>query len=571
MTHIFNDPKNFVDESKAGFLLANQHLVIGVDGGVVRASGTPRGEVAIVVGGGSGHYPAFGGVVGQGLAHGAAMGNVFASPSAQQIYKVAKQAENGAGVLFCFGNYAGDVLNFKQAEQRLRDEGIDCETVVVTDDIASADKAEQEKRRGIAGDLAVFKAAAFAAEQGMDLSRVKKFAIRANLATATLGIAFGGCTLPGSKEPLFSVRKGFMEIGMGIHGEPGLEEQPMASASEISKILVSQLLEERPSGANRATAILSGLGAVKYEELFLLYKFIVSDLEAAGISVLQPEVGELVTSFDMAGVSLTLHYLDDDELLQAWSAATETPGYKKGSINPAKQSLRSVADSEASAHLVKGGAASHQDALLALKVFDAIESLMEEKLEMLGEIDSIAGDGDHGIGMQRGTAAAKDAAAAAVAAGAGLKDLLQQASDAWSDKAGGTSGAIWGVILGSLAKAADNELPTTKEQLAAGFQLAILNVQEFGKAQVGDKTMVDALLPFAAVLSSSVDSGLDLKTSWKKAADAAIQAANETKDFVAKVGRARPHAEKSLGTPDPGALSLALIAVAAASVLGEQK
>src|SRR5690625_411392 len=204
MAFILNDPADFTDELTAGFSRAYSSWVIQVPGGVVRATAVPEGQVAVITGGGSGHYPAFAGLVGPGLAHGAAMGNIFASPSAQQVYSVAKAAHSGGGVLLTYGNYAGDVLNFNQAQERLRAEGIDCRTVVVTDDIASASADEMHKRRGIAGDLFVFKTAAAAAEAGKSLEEVAETASLANAMTRTLGVAFSGCTLPGAEEPLFT-------------------------------------------------------------------------------------------------------------------------------------------------------------------------------------------------------------------------------------------------------------------------------------------------------------------------------------------------------------------------------
>src|SRR5690625_4667341 len=196
MAFSFNDPADFADELTAGFSRAYSNWVTPVSGGVVRATTVPKGQVVIITGGGSGHYPAFAGLVGPGLAHGAAMGNIFASPSAQQVYNVAKAAHTGGGVLLTYGNYAGDVLNFTQAQERLNAEGIECRTVIVTDDIASAPASESEKRRGIAGDLFVFKCAAAAAEAGKSLDEVVEVATLANEMTRTLGVAFSGCTLP---------------------------------------------------------------------------------------------------------------------------------------------------------------------------------------------------------------------------------------------------------------------------------------------------------------------------------------------------------------------------------------
>ena len=563
MTYLHNDPKDFAAESHEGFALAFSSWVVPVRGGVVRKMRAKPKEVSVVIGGGSGHYPAFGGLVGKGLAHGAAMGNVFASPSAQQIYNVAKSASNGGGILFSYGNYAGDVLNFNQAQERLISEGFEVETVVVTDDIASASKDEIEKRRGIAGDLIVFKAACWAAEQGKTLAEVKKFTALANSRTRTIGVAFSGCTLPGAKAPLFSVEDGLMEVGMGIHGEPGLYKLPRPNADELAKILVDQILGDLPEGidprGSKAALILSGLGSVKYEELFVLYRKVFEILDQAGVEVIEPEVGELVTSFDMAGVSLTLCWLDS-QLEQSWKAPASAPAFRKGTIQGSDNDEVSIFDpTQTSQIFVKGTEVSVAGSQKILAAFSEIKKVIDASFEELGRIDAIAGDGDHGIGMQRGVLAAHEALLNAVENKAGAASALNAAADAWSDVAGGTSGVIWGVILSSIASELDNEGEITIEQISLGVAKALQNVQNFGKAQVGDKTLIDTLDPFSRSISSSVTSGKSFSDSWASAALVAEQAAESTKDLLPKIGRARPHAEKSLGTPDPGALSLALI------------
>ncbi|NJQ08377.1 dihydroxyacetone kinase family protein, partial [Streptomyces lonarensis] len=336
MTHLHNDPADFADEALAGFAAAHAARVRPVDGGVVRAHGTPAGQVAVVIGGGSGHYPAFAGLVGRGLAHGAAAGNVFASPSARQVRSVATAAHGGAGVLLLFGNYAGDVLHFGEAAQRLTADGIPTETFAVTDDIAAAPPGERRDRRGIAGDLPVFKAAAAAAEQGLPLAEVLAAARHADARTRSFGIAFGGCTLPGADAPLFTVPEGRMAVGLGIHGEPGIGEAPLPTADEAAELLVETLLAELPDGVDspagrRAAVLLNGLGAVTYEELFVVYRTVARLLGEAGVRIVEPEVGELVTSFDMAGVSLTLTWLDD-RLADLWAAPADTPAHRKGAL-----------------------------------------------------------------------------------------------------------------------------------------------------------------------------------------------------------------------------------------------
>jgi dihydroxyacetone kinase len=563
MTFLHNEPQDFAAESHEGFAAAFSSWVAPVRGGVVRRVRPQSGQVAVVIGGGSGHYPAFGGLVGAGLAHGAALGNVFASPSTQQIYNVAKSASNGGGILFSYGNYAGDVLNFNQAQERLRSEGFEVETVAVTDDIASASKDEIQKRRGIAGDLAVFKAAGWAAEQGMTLKEVTAIANRANDRVRTIGVAFSGCTLPGATQPLFTVEEGTMEVGMGIHGEPGLYKMDHPSADDLADIMVELVIADLPAGVTpkgaRAAVILSGLGKVKYEELFVLYRRVSQLLEAHGVTVVEPEVGELVTSFDMAGVSLTLFWLDE-ELEQAWLAPTSTPAYRKGSVAGNASDAQAFFDPAAVEQtLIAGTDVSIAESKKVAQAIHLARELVDKEVDEFGRIDAIAGDGDHGIGMQRGVVAADKAAQAALEGKAGAAALLFSAADAWSDFAGGTSGVIWGVILSSIAAEIDNEGEITKSQLALGFKKALQNVKNFGKAEVGDKTLIDTLEPFALSFEKAVSEGKTFTESWAAAAQVAMQSAEATKDLLPKIGRARPHAQKSLGTPDPGALSMAMI------------
>ena len=569
MSYLVNDPADFVAESLIGFVAAHGNLIRGVEGGIVRASGTPRNEVAIVIGGGSGHYPAFSGLVGPGLAHGAAMGNVFASPSTQQIYSVAKAAENGAGVLFVYGNYAGDVMNFTAAQQRLRSEGIACDTVTVSDDIASAPAEQWQARRGVAGDLAVFKAASFAAAAGKTLPEVKEITDLANSHTFTLGIAFSGCTLPGAKEPLFVVPDGMMAIGMGIHGEPGLKSQPAGTAKDIAHLLVSRLLVERVPGVDDVAVILSGLGSVKYEELYVLYGHIHALLTDAGLRVVEPDVGELVTSFEMAGVSLTLHYLAGD-LSSAWKTPAYTTAYRKGAVAAREGTAVShtATPAQEPATVADASPASQASASLIARMGQEAARIITTHADELGRLDAIAGDGDHGIGMTRGVLAASRRGSELVAAGAGAYTVLRGMSDAWSNDAGGTSGAIWGVIIDSLAQAATDSSAYDLASIAAGLTLANDRVQEFGGATPGDKTLVDALAPLAEAFARAVSDGHDLAQASQVATQAAMDGARQTENMVARRGRSKTHAEKSLGTPDPGALSLALIAQGLAEIGG---
>ncbi len=561
MTRLFNDPAAFTDEMTEGFVAAHGHRVRQVPGGVVRSTATPPGRAAVVVGGGSGHYPAFAGLVGPGLADAAVVGNVFASPSAQQVVAVAKAADHGGGILLMYGNYAGDRLNFDAAQERLRGDGYAVETVRVTDDIYSAPETDSGKRRGIAGDLVVFKVAGAAAAEGRSLAEAAALARRANDRTRTMGVAFSGCTLPGATEPLFTVPDGRMAIGLGIHGEPGLEEAALPAADELADLLVNRLLGERPDGAGtRAAVLLNGLGSVKHEELFVVYRTVARRLAAEGVTIVAPEVGELCTSFDMAGVSLTLAWLDD-ELERLWLAPADAAAFHRGTVALVpEQRATTEAAVEVRQQVAPADDASRAAAGTVVAVLAAIADTIDVHADELGRIDAVAGDGDHGIGMQRGARAAAAAARDAAGDGAGAGSTLAAAADAWADRAGGTSGALWGIALRRIAQTLGDTGRPAPATVARALHAARQGICAAGGAELGDKTMVDALIPLDTAFDAAVRDGAGHTGAWDAAATAAEKAADNTRNLLPRRGRARPHAERSLGTPDAGAVSLSLIA-----------
>lgn len=561
MTKIFNDPSEFAEEALAGFCDLHSDLVRQVPGGAVRRYRPARPKVSVLAGGGSGHYPAFAGLIGSGFADGAVVGNIFTSPSAQQAYAVAKAAESGAGVVFTYGNYAGDVMNFGMASERLAAEGIAVENVLVTDDIASAPPSDIAKRRGIAGDFLVFKVMGAAAESGADLTEVVRLGRKANDRTRTIGSAFAGCTFPGADAPLFTLPEGQMGLGLGIHGEPGLHDTNLPSARELGQEVVARVLAETPPGAGqRIAVILNGLGSTRHEELFVLWGTVAPLLRAAGYTLVMPEVGELVTSLDMAGVSLTVTWLDE-ELEPLWVAPAETPAYRRGnSVRPDGAIAREEAsDGGTSAAAFVATDASRDYAAACVAAIGAARTLLHDAEERLGRMDAIAGDGDHGRGMVRGVDAAAEAAAAALEAGAGAGDVLSAAGDAWADKAGGTSGVLWGAGLRAFGERVGNTAAPDGTGLAGAVSAFAERIVQLGKAEIGDKTMVDALLPFVDTFERRAAEGQEPGRAWQEAANAAAAAAEATAGLLPLKGRARPLAEKSLGTPDPGATSLAMI------------
>ncbi|MGW8379285.1 dihydroxyacetone kinase family protein [Streptomyces sp. ODS28] len=591
MTRLFNDPASFTEDMVTGFAAAHAEHVRAVHGGVVRATPGAQGKVAVLTGGGSGHYPAFCGVVGPGFADGSVIGNIFTSPSSAQAHSVAVEADRGGGVLFLFGNYAGDVMNFGLAAQQLNAEGIPAQCFAVTDDIASAPADDADRRRGIAGDFTVFKTASAAAEEGASLEEVVRVAERTNALTRTLGVAFDGCTLPGQDEPLFTVPEGKLGLGLGIHGEPGVRESALGTAEELAHTLVEGLLAERPADAgDRVAVILNGLGSTKYEELYVVWGTVSRLLAEAGLTLVRPEVGELVTSLDMAGCSLTVTWLDED-LERLWLTPTDTPAFRRGDAGfarsasphegvgsrsagaervgtPERQPQAQPAPSGTPAQGGQGGGAptatpaqgaGADTAAYAVRALHTAQTLLHQEADALGRLDAIAGDGDHGRGMCKGVDAALAAAQRVHGEGAAPAAVLATAGEAWAAEAGGTSGALWGAGLRALGAGLPADREPTPAELAEAAKAALTAVTALGKAEPGDKTLVDALHPFVTAFTRELEAGAAPGKALATAATEAHTAAEATADLVPRLGRARPLAERSVGTPDPGAVSLAAV------------
>ncbi|MBB4687834.1 dihydroxyacetone kinase family protein [Amycolatopsis jiangsuensis] len=555
-------PETFKQQWLDGFVTAYGRTVRKVPdayGVVRRAEPENPGKVAVVIGGGCGHYPAFAGLVGPGLADGAVVGDVFTSPSAEQVYRTARAADRGAGVLFGFGNYQGDVLHFGLAARRLAAEGVASRTILVTDDVASGPPSAPERRRGVAGDFLVFKIAGAAAERGYDLDAVHAVAAKANARTRTFGVAFGGCTLPGAGRPLFTVADEEMELGLGIHGEPGTRTVGRLSAAELADELVDGLLPELPEGDGRVVALLNGLGRTKYEEMFVTYTRVHERLAQAGVSPVHTEVGEFVTSLDMAGVSLSILVLDD-ELAELYADPCDTPGYRTSGVTLTTVEPESTVD---------GWSVDESPGTSVVdRVLTAGLRSIEEHEEELGRLDAVAADGDHGLGMTRGMRAA---VAAARRAPDTVSGALLAAGTAFADAAGGASGALYGVLLAETG-AGLNDLPAgeiTTEVLADAVDGAVRAFTELGKAEPGDKTMLDAIEPFRITLREQV--GGDVVQAWRKASAAAVTAADETAHLRPAKGRAARLAQRSEGHPDPGAVSFSLLVTAVGEELGKDE
>jgi phosphoenolpyruvate---glycerone phosphotransferase subunit DhaK len=316
MKKLINDPREFVNEMLDGLLKAHPGELSFAGGDrhcIVRADAPVSGKVALATGGGSGHLPVFLGYVGKGLLDGCAVGDVFASPNAEQMLEVTRGINGGKGVLYIYGNYGGDVMNFDMASEMAAMEDIEVRTVLVKDDVASAPAAEFERRRGVAGMVFAFKVAGARADENGSLEEVERVARKALANIRTIGVALSPCTVPAAGRPTFTIGDNEMEIGMGIHGEPGMRREELKTADQVAGRMTQAILDDMPVAAeDRVAVMLNGLGATPPEELYILYRRVHDILISRGAVVHRAYVGEYATSMEMAGASLTVFKLDDE-------------------------------------------------------------------------------------------------------------------------------------------------------------------------------------------------------------------------------------------------------------------
>ena len=327
MKKFLNQPESFVDDMLQGIYAAHPRKLAFVAGDprcMVAAARVP-GKVALATGGGSGHLPLFLGYVGTGLLDGAAVGGVFQSPSADQMFEVTKAIHQGAGVLYIYGNYTGDILNFDMATEMAELENIEVVSVVGNDDVASSPPGQEHKRRGVAGIFFVFKAAGAAAAEGMPLAEVRRVAEKAKAATRTMGVALSPCIVPEIGHATFTLGDQEMEIGMGIHGEPGIRRGPLLAADLVVEEMMRPILAEHALAHGDEVAVLvNSLGATPKEELYILYRKVAAMLAERGVSVFHAYIGEFATSMEMAGASISLLFLDE-ELKRLVAAPADSP------------------------------------------------------------------------------------------------------------------------------------------------------------------------------------------------------------------------------------------------------
>lgn len=569
MRKIINSPDHVVSEMMEGYISAySKYFVKHPEVNGVISRQRRKNKVALVIGGGSGHEPMFSGFVGKGLADAAACGNMFASPDPNTIYQTGKAVDQGKGIIFVYGCYAGDNLNFDMGEEFLNDDGIPTSHVRVQDDVASAPKERYEDRRGIAGDVFVVKIAGAACDAGLDLDEVTRVTAKARDNTRTLGVATSPAQLPGVDKPIFELPEGEIEYGMGLHGERGVLRTTWASADELVEKMYAQILEDSDLKAGDEVCVLvNGLGSTTITELAIAYRKVKQLLDKDGIKVHDTDLNSYCTSQEMGGFSITLFKLDD-ELKKYYDMPCYCPFYAKGELTGA--SMETVEDEEIQAvpefdendveeaEIVR----SKEGVLEELSAEDARNMLLYiadkiiAKKPYLTEIDSAIGDGDHGIGMAGGMQKAKKKLIK-MGEATNAYEVFEAAGKAMLLSMGGASGVIFGSLYLAGATGMDAKAVLTPEDLAKMERKSLVAIQERGKANVGDKTMVDALVPAVEALEANSDKGL--LEMLKAAEEGARQGMENTKEYLAKFGRAKSLMERAIGFQDAGATSVWLI------------
>ena len=572
---LINAPEDIIAQLVSGMVAAHPDMLTteGATGRAIVAVDGPRdGKVGVVVGGGSGHEPAFAGYVGRGLADAAAVGNIFASPSPEQILDAARAADGGAGVLFLYGNYTGDVMNFTMAAEELAGAGTPVLQVQVADDVASAPVERRSERRGIAGDFFVFKVAGAAADLGEPLVRVAELAERANAATLSMGVALGACSLPQTGKLNFEIGDDEMEIGMGLHGEPGIRREKLAQADAVTDTLLDMILSEMaPVAGDRVAVLVNGLGSTSLVELYIIFNRLKQVLDTRGIDIHYSWVGEYATSLEMAGASITLMKLDD-ELTRLLDHPCRTPaltvGTLDGTASGAARSVRKIARTEdattksaSTVPLKKSGAIT--PAIFRAMMDHAGDQIIAER-DWLSQLDGIIGDGDHGVTMEIGWKAVQAALRNAPPDEA-VEGLCKRMAKAFLDAVGASSGPLYATAFLRAGAAVGDRLNLDADALAAWLAAAMQGVCDRGRAEPGDKTMVDAWAPAVERAKDAAPSGSELAV-LEAARDGAETGMKATADMESRRGRSAKLGARSRGHIDPGAAStwITLRAMAAA-------
>jgi dihydroxyacetone kinase len=573
MKKLINSIENLIYEMGAGLSLTNTALIFDRRYKFFRKKEPDPNKVTLISGGGSGHEPAHAGYIGEGMLDAAVCGDVFASPSQIQVYQAIKASAGARGTLLVIKNYSGDIMNFQNAAFLAEMDGLKVDYIKVCDDIAVEDSLYTVGRRGVAGTALVHKIAGAAAQAGGDLAEVKRLAQKAADNVRSLGFAFSPCTAPAKGSPTFSLAEDEMEYGIGIHGEPGIQREKIASAENLAKRMVNAILGDlKLQKGDEATVLVNGFGATPLMELYVLAYSVMAELDAAGIGVYRIFTGNYMTSLEMAGASVSLLKMDD-ELKTLLDAKSDAPGFMINGASPAPVFLSALPEEKNRDVSYKVQTDSQcafiRDEKLSLQnivylVDKMSETIIENEIPFC-ELDSHAGDGDFGMSIAKGFRSLKTDWEEITAHSKTIEEFLDACSVVILEYCGGASGPIWGFAFKYAAKAAAGKTELDIDAFAGILQAAVQGVQETGRrafgrgAVVGDKTLIDALVPCADSWAASAKEGTAFLEGFKRAAEAAVAGAAKTRDIVARMGRAENAGKRSLGYPDAGAHALGLI------------
>jgi triose/dihydroxyacetone kinase / FAD-AMP lyase (cyclizing) len=558
MKKLINRPEDVVEEMVEGLAAAFPGLrrlpgqTVLVRSDLAQHADRP---VAVISGGGSGHEPAHAGYVGRGMLAAAVAGDVFTSPSPDAVLAAIRAVAGPRGALLVVKNYTGDRLNFGLAAEVARSEGIPVEIVVVADDVALANTTAHAGRRGLAGTVLVHKVAGAAAEAGATLAEVATEARAAAASVRTMGVALSACTVPALGRPGFELGEREIELGLGIHGEPGVRREPIGTADTLVGRLLDAILAGPESAATgRAALLVNNLGGTTTMELAIVARRAIEILDDRGVVVERVYVGSFLTALEMAGVSLSVIALDDTRLARL-DASTDAPAWPNAAARPRTRPDPPERVPEAPTPATPARPRTPLGTSLEAAIRAVAQALIEAE-PRLTELDRAVGDGDLGISLARGARAALDALPTCW-----LDDpasTLHTLGLALQRAMGGTSGPLYAVFL--LRAAARLKLGPCDDPKTWGeaFQAGCAGIAELGGAAEGDRTMLDALWPAARALETELAAGRTVPDALAAAADAAETGARATAGMSPRRGRSSYLGERTLGHTDPGAEAVAI-------------
>ena len=577
MKKIINKPETVVAEMCNGIAAAHTELEFIAKYKVIKKKRININKVTLISGGGSGHEPAHAGFVGKGMLDAAVCGDIFASPSQIQVYQAIKATESKKGTLLIIKNYSGDMMNFQNAAYLASEDGIKVDYVKVDDDIAVEDSLYTVGRRGVAGTVLVHKVAGAMAERGAELEEVKRVALKAVSNVRSIGFALTSCTVPAKGTPTFELGPDEIEYGVGIHGEPGRKREKLSTADELAERMVIGLLKElefTESNSHKMVLLINGFGGSPLQELYLLNNSVNKILAQKGVIVARTFVGNYMTSIEMAGASISIMKLDD-ELEELISEISDTPAFKVSGPVEYVNYGQSIQKKEiqlnykaVSKNIFPDPNVADDKMTLENMIFivNKMGEIIIRNEVPFCELDSHAGDGDFGMSIAKGFRQLQSEWDEILDKKTeNMGSFLEACSMVIMEYCGGASGPIWG----SAFRAAGRKLGAKKEasvsDVADMLQAAVEGIQATGKrsfgrgAAVGDKTLMDALIPCAEAWSECAKNKESLKTAFINGAQAAADGAKKTELFVARMGRAGTVGERSLGYPDAGAHALGVI------------